>query len=136
MRERDPFDEESKLLKVATRKTSEADVKLDKHGRPIEEGDDEYGDNVIIVDPEEAAQNMITRNLSIELRRRAKGIICVALHPGTVDTGLSRPFQGNVPEDKLFSPDRAARQLLNVINGLVPKNNGSFLAWDAQPIPW
>ena len=40
-----------------------------------------------------AAQNMITKNLSIELHRRARGVICVALHPGTVDTGLSRPFQ-------------------------------------------
>jgi DNA topoisomerase-6 subunit B len=49
-----------KLLLVAKRKTSEADVKLDKHGRPIEEtGDDEFGDNVIIVDPEQAAQALI-----------------------------------------------------------------------------
>jgi DNA topoisomerase-6 subunit B len=48
-----------KLLLVAKRKTSEADVKLDKHGRPIEEGEEEFGNNVIIVDPEEAAQNMI-----------------------------------------------------------------------------
>ncbi|MDX2315607.1 MAG: SDR family NAD(P)-dependent oxidoreductase [Gammaproteobacteria bacterium] len=83
-----------------------------------------------------AAQNMITRNLSIELRRRARGIVCVALHPGTVDTGLSRPFQGNVPEDRLFSPDRAARHLLGVIDGLGPEDNGGFFAWDDQPIPW
>ncbi len=83
-----------------------------------------------------AAQNMITRNLSIELRRRARGVICVALHPGTVDTGLSRPFQGNVSEDALFSPDRAARQLLSVIDGLGAEANGGFFAWDAQPIPW
>jgi len=83
-----------------------------------------------------AAQNMITRNLAIELRRRARGIICVALHPGTVDTGLSRPFQGNVPADRLFAPDRAARQLLNVIDGLRAEDNGEFFAWDGQPIPW
>ena len=83
-----------------------------------------------------AAQNMITRNLSIELRRRARGIICVALHPGTVDTELSRPFQGNVPEERLFSAERAARQLLHVIDGLQPEDNGGFFAWDAQPIPW
>ena len=83
-----------------------------------------------------AAQNMITRNLSIELRRRARGIICVALHPGTVDTGLSRPFQANVPAQKLFSTERAARQLLAVIDGLGPDDNGGFFAWDARPIPW
>ena len=83
-----------------------------------------------------AAQNMVTRNLSIELRRRARGVICVALHPGTVDTGLSRPFQSNVPEERLFSPERAARQLLDVIDGLRPEDNGGFFAWDGQPIPW
>ncbi len=83
-----------------------------------------------------AAQNMITRNLSIELRRTARGVICVALHPGTVDTALSRPFQGKVPEGKLFSPGRAAAQLLGVIDRLRPEDNGRFLAWDGQPIPW
>ena len=83
-----------------------------------------------------AAQNMITRNLSIEMRRRAREIICVALHPGTVDTRLSRPFQGSVPAGGLFSPERAARQLLAVIDALGPHDNGAFLAWDAEPIPW
>ncbi len=83
-----------------------------------------------------AAQNMITRNLSIELRRTARGIICVALHPGTVDTALSRPFQGKVPEGKLFSPARAAAQLLGVIDRLRPEDNGCFLSWDGEPIPW
>ncbi len=83
-----------------------------------------------------AAQNMITRNLSIELRRTARSVICVALHPGTVDTALSRPFQGKVPEGKLFSPTRAAGQLLGVIDQLQPEDNGRFLAWDGQPIPW
>ena len=83
-----------------------------------------------------AAQNMITRNLSIELHRRARGIICVALHPGTVDTSLSRPFQSNVSENQLFSPDQAAHQLLSVIDGLHCEDNGRFFAWDAKPIPW
>lgn len=83
-----------------------------------------------------AAQNMVTKNLSIELRRRATGIICVGLHPGTVDTGLSRPFQGNVSGDRLFSAERAAQQLLTVIDGLEPTDNGEFFAWNAQNIPW
>lgn len=83
-----------------------------------------------------AAHNMILRNISIELRRRARGLICVALHPGTVDTNLSRPFQGNVPDRQLFSVDRAARQLLAVIDGLSPESNGHFYAWDGQEIPW
>ena len=46
-----------------------------------------------------AAQHQFTRTLSIEMKR--KGVLCVALHPGTVDTGLSKPFQRNVPEGKV-----------------------------------
>jgi NAD(P)-dependent dehydrogenase (short-subunit alcohol dehydrogenase family) len=65
-----------------------------------------------------AALNMLIRNLAIEERRRNDRAIVVALHPGTVDTGLSRPFQGNVPPGRLFTPDRAALQLLDVIEGL------------------
>lgn len=83
-----------------------------------------------------AAQNMATRNLAIELRRRARGIICVAIHPGTVDTQLSRPFQRNVPEGRLFTTARAASQILEVISQLEPEDNGTFVAWDGQPVPW
>lgn len=83
-----------------------------------------------------AAQNMFTRTLGLELARRAPNVICLALHPGTVDTDLSRPFQRNVPSDKLFSPDRAARQLLGVIDDCTPEQSGCFLAWDGQEIPW
>jgi NAD(P)-dependent dehydrogenase (short-subunit alcohol dehydrogenase family) len=83
-----------------------------------------------------AAQNMFTRTIAIELKRRSKQLVCVALHPGTVDTGLSRPFQKRVPPEKLFSPALAASQLLDVINGLTPDDTGCFFAWDGQPIPW
>ncbi|MCB1739290.1 MAG: SDR family oxidoreductase [Gammaproteobacteria bacterium] len=83
-----------------------------------------------------AAQNMITRTLSIELARRARGIVCVALHPGSVDTGLSAPFQAGVPAGRLFTPERAARQLLEVIDGLRAEDNGGFFAWDGSRIPW
>jgi NAD(P)-dependent dehydrogenase (short-subunit alcohol dehydrogenase family) len=83
-----------------------------------------------------AAQNMFTKNLSIELGRRAKNLTVVALHPGTVDTGLSAPFTSRVPPDKLFSPARAARQLLAIVDGVTPEDTGRFFAWDGQEIPW
>ncbi len=83
-----------------------------------------------------AAQNMFTRTLGIELGRRAKNVICLALHPGTVDTDLSRPFQGNVPPERLFDAKRAADQLLGVIDACGPEDSGRFLAWDGQTIPW
>ena len=83
-----------------------------------------------------AAQNMFVRNFAIELRRRARGILCVALHPGTVDTDLSRPFQRDVPEDRLFPVERAAAQLLADVDSLGPGDNGGFFAWDGRPISW
>jgi NAD(P)-dependent dehydrogenase (short-subunit alcohol dehydrogenase family) len=83
-----------------------------------------------------AAQNMFTRTLAIELGRRVPRCICVALHPGTVDTALSVPFQRNVPDGKLFSPDFAADRLLDVIDGLGEGDSGRFIAWDGSPIPW
>ncbi len=83
-----------------------------------------------------AAQNMMTKTLAIELARRAPRVICVALHPGTVDTELSKPFQRNVPVDRLFTATRAAQQLLTVIDSLNASDSGSFFDWKREPIPW
>jgi len=83
-----------------------------------------------------AAQNMFTRNLALEFRRRLKNLIVVALHPGTTDTGLSRPFQANVTPEKLFQVDYAVACLLNVIDGLEPDHSGGFYAYDGSEIPW
>ena len=83
-----------------------------------------------------AAQNMFTRTVAIEWARSRRNVVCVALHPGTTDTDLSRPFQASVPPEKLFTPERTVRQLLAVIDGLAPTDTGRFLAWDGSPIPW
>lgn len=82
------------------------------------------------------ALNMLIRNFSIELQRKRKQAICVGLHPGTVDTGLSEPFQRGVPDGKLFSPDYSARQLLGVLSDLTPSDTGHIHAWDGQRIEW
>jgi NAD(P)-dependent dehydrogenase (short-subunit alcohol dehydrogenase family) len=81
-----------------------------------------------------AALNMLLRNLSIELQRRRPEAICVGLHPGTVDTGLSKPFQANVAEGKLFTPAYSAERLLAVVDGLRPEDSGTVLAWDGQRV--
>lgn len=83
-----------------------------------------------------SALNQLLKTASIEARRRFKNIIIAALHPGTTDTDLSRPFQANVPEDQLFRPDFVAERLLAVIDELQPDDSGGFFAWDGQPIPW
>lgn len=83
-----------------------------------------------------AALNQTIKSLSIELARGRPEAVCVGLHPGTVDTKLSRPFQNNVAPDKLFEANRAAGQLLRVIDGLAPGDTGGLFAWDGQRIPY
>lgn len=83
-----------------------------------------------------AAQNQLMRTASIELARRARALIVVSLHPGTVETNLSAPFRGNVSAEKLFTPAFAAERLLAVIAGLGTEASGGFYAWDGQAIPW
>ena len=83
-----------------------------------------------------AAQNMLTKTLSIELARRYRKVRCVALHPGTVATDLSAPFRGNVSDDKLFDVAQSVNYLLTVLDQLDDDDNGKFFAWDGQEIPW
>ncbi len=82
-----------------------------------------------------AALNMMIRNLAIETARRTPETLCVGLHPGTVDTPLSRPFQRNVAPGKLFTAAYSAACLLSVIDGLTPAESGTVLAWDGVTIP-
>jgi NAD(P)-dependent dehydrogenase (short-subunit alcohol dehydrogenase family) len=83
-----------------------------------------------------AALNMLIRNLAIEERRRNERAIVVALHPGTVDTALSRPFQANVPAGRLFDAERAALQLLDVIEELKGPDSGKLFDYEGQEIPF
>ncbi|USE34239.1 SDR family NAD(P)-dependent oxidoreductase [Endozoicomonas sp. SCSIO W0465] len=83
-----------------------------------------------------AALNMIIKTLAIEIARKNKSSIIVGLHPGTVDSRLSMPFQSGVPEGKLFSADFAAEQLLKVIDQLSPGDSGHMVAWDGERLPF
>ncbi len=83
-----------------------------------------------------AALNMLIRTLSIELARRHPHALCVGLHPGTVDTALSRPFQRGVSAARLFSPARSARHMLTVLDGLTAADSGCLYAWDGTRIPF
>lgn len=83
-----------------------------------------------------AALNMLVRNFAIELARTNPAAVAVSLHPGTVDTALSRPFQRGVPESTLFTPERAARHLLEVIERLTAADSGKLFAWDGRELPF
>ncbi|MHA0318319.1 SDR family NAD(P)-dependent oxidoreductase [Sphingomonas melonis] len=81
-----------------------------------------------------AAANQLVRTLSIEDKRRNDRSIIVGLHPGTVDTALSKPFQANVRPGTLFTPDRAASQLLDVIDNLKAPDTGRLFDFEGKEI--
>jgi NAD(P)-dependent dehydrogenase (short-subunit alcohol dehydrogenase family) len=92
-----------------------------------------------------AALNQLYRTLSIEVGRRHSpgrqegggGVACVLLHPGTCDTALTKPFQANVPAEKLFTVERGARQLLGLVaSAEAPRDNGAFVDWAGDRVPW
>lgn len=81
-----------------------------------------------------AALNMIIKSAAIEFGRRNKQGIIIGLHPGTVDSYLSKPFQQNVADGKLFTPEYSATKLLEVLENLSPKQTGKCFAWDGKEV--
>ena len=83
-----------------------------------------------------AALNMMLKTAAIELARRAKNIKIIAFHPGTTDTPLSKPFQNNVPADKLFTSEFVAKQLLTIVDNTDIDGKASYLDWQGKAINW
>ena len=82
-----------------------------------------------------AALNMLLKNYALEQSFRNKNAIVVGLHPGTVDTGLSRPFQKGLPEGQVITPETSARSLIQVIEGLSAEDSGKVFDWCGLEIP-
>lgn len=82
-----------------------------------------------------SALNMIIKNLSIEIRRKSHLALTVGLHPGTVDSPLSQPFQKNISHKRIFKAEDSAKKLISVLENLKPNDSGKCFAWDGQEIP-
>lgn len=83
-----------------------------------------------------AALNMVTKTAAIELKRRHKHWGFVLYHPGTTDTPLSEPFQKNVADNKLFTPDFTAHQLLTLMPTLSHNEIIHYVDWQGLKIEW
>jgi NAD(P)-dependent dehydrogenase (short-subunit alcohol dehydrogenase family) len=83
-----------------------------------------------------AALNMMVKTAAIELSRRAKNIKLIAFHPGTTDTPLSKPFQKNVPANKLFTAEFVAKKLLAIVEETPLDQTASYLDWQGDTIDW
>lgn len=80
-----------------------------------------------------AALNQMIHTGAIELGRSHRAAICVALHPGTVETDFTRKYLGRHPA---VPASKAAENLLRVIQGLRPEDSGGFFDWQGKPVPW
>lgn len=83
-----------------------------------------------------AALNMLLRTGSIELARRWPEAACIGLHPGTVNTPLSEPFQGNVPNKKLFTSVHSTQQMLTVIDRVTGEDTGKIFDYAGVQVPY
>lgn len=81
-----------------------------------------------------AALNQLVRTAAIELRRRAPEAVCVALHPGTVATALSRPFAKTGLS--VQTPREAASRLIRTIERFGAESSGGFFNQHGEPLPW
>jgi NAD(P)-dependent dehydrogenase (short-subunit alcohol dehydrogenase family) len=80
-----------------------------------------------------AALNQIVHGAAIELARTHKGSVCVALHPGTVETDFTAKYAGR---HKTISADVAAAKIWGVIDGLDAAHTGGFFDNAGGVIPW
>jgi NAD(P)-dependent dehydrogenase (short-subunit alcohol dehydrogenase family) len=80
-----------------------------------------------------AALNMLVKTAAIEVARTQPNSVLVALHPGTVNSNLSRPFRG----ETIGRPAQvAAADMLQVLDTLTPDDSGKFRAYDGAALPW
>ncbi|KAH0619397.1 hypothetical protein JD844_000009 [Phrynosoma platyrhinos] len=75
----------------------------------------------------QAALNMLTRCLA--LRYGLCGILSVSLHPGGVKTDLG-------VEQEELSLASSAKGMVEVLSRLSARDNGTFLDWKGQAVPW
>ncbi len=80
-----------------------------------------------------AAVNQVVHTAAIEFSRTHPQLACVALHPGTVQTGFTEKYQARHPT---VSPNQAAQNLLAVIRSLSAQDTGKFYDWAGKEVPW
>lgn len=83
-----------------------------------------------------AALNMMVKTASIELARTNKQASIAAIHPGTTQGPLSKPFAAGINRDKYYTPEQSAKRILQITESLQAVDTGSFYNWDGRELPW
>lgn len=81
-----------------------------------------------------AALNQFVHTAAIELARQRPEAVCVAVHPGTVDSTLSSDFAKTGLTVR--QPAEAAALLLDMLDRLTPPQTGGFFDYKGNSLPW
>jgi len=80
-----------------------------------------------------AALNMLIKTASIEWARTKPNSALIAMHPGTVNSRLSKPFRG----EQIGRPaNDAVEDMFRVIESLKKEDSGSFITYSGEKLPW
>lgn len=83
-----------------------------------------------------AALNMMVRTAAIEVKRTNKNACLLAVHPGTTQGALSRPFTSGIDKSKYYTPEKTAQRMLAIADTATPEQSGEFLHWDGRQLDW
>jgi len=83
-----------------------------------------------------AALNQVVKSFDLYLQQHKHPAMCVAMHPGTVKTDLSKDFWKSTEKDKLFEPQDAAAKMIDVVESLSNEQRGQFWDWAGKRIQW
>jgi NAD(P)-dependent dehydrogenase (short-subunit alcohol dehydrogenase family) len=83
-----------------------------------------------------AALNMLVKCVSIEWQRSLPEAAIVAIHPGTTDTALSKPFQKRVAPGSLFNTAKVANCIIDIVQQLTPEQSGRLVDYNNDIIAW
>ena len=86
---------------------------------------DNQGGGIYAYRISKTAQNMLTKNLSIEFKKW----ITVAVHPGWVQTSMGGP-------NALISVEQSSEGIFELIKGLQPSDSGRFFDYAKREITW
>lgn len=83
-----------------------------------------------------AALNMMVKTGAIEIKRINKRACIAAIHPGTTQGPLSKPFSAGVSDDKYYTPAQSAKRIIELTTTLNAAQSGQFFNWDGSRLPW
>ena len=82
-----------------------------------------------------AALNQVIKTFDRQLQQRNSYAMCVGIHPGTVKTGLSRPFWNSIGKETLFEADFAAEKIVETVEQLELAARGNVWDWSGKQVP-